>query len=144
MSTFDPRRKGREQNVTGFTANPSCGSNKGGCLMVKMVKRHRTFLGWVCLGCFMGVILLLASQGETTSAGTNKIDYSAAYAVFDQKCTGCHGSVADPEKPGKTRDDWHLVVNVMHRHGLDLTTKQSEIIIDILYSLRKGIEKEAG
>ena len=52
--------------------------------------------------------------------------------------------MADPEKPGRTRDDWHLVVNVMHGYGLDLSTAESDAIIDLLYDLRKGMEKEAG
>jgi hypothetical protein len=52
--------------------------------------------------------------------------------------------VADPEKPGRTRDEWHLSVNVMHGYGLDLSIQESEMIIDLLYDLRRGIEKEAG
>jgi hypothetical protein len=67
-----------------------------------------------------------------------------AFEVYKQKCLGCHDSVADPEKPGRTRDDWHLVVNVMHGYGLELTNEESEMIIDLLYDLRKGLEKEAG
>jgi hypothetical protein len=32
----------------------------------------------------------------------------------------------------------------MHKNGLDLTDDQSEQIIDLLYDLRRGLEKEAG
>jgi hypothetical protein len=67
-----------------------------------------------------------------------------AFQLFQAKCMGCHDSVADPEKPGRTRDDWHLVVNVMHGYGLDMTDAESVMIVDLLYDLRQGIEKEAG
>jgi hypothetical protein len=36
------------------------------------------------------------------------------------------------------------VVNVMHGYGMDLSTEESEMIIDLLYDLRKGLEREAG
>jgi uncharacterized protein YpuA (DUF1002 family) len=52
--------------------------------------------------------------------------------------------VADPEKPGRTRDDWHIVVNVMHDYGLEMTNEESDMIIDLLYKLRRGMEREAG
>lgn len=52
--------------------------------------------------------------------------------------------VADPEKPGRTRDDWHLVVNVMHGYGLHMTPDEADMIVDLLYGLRKGMEREAG
>jgi hypothetical protein len=91
---------------------------------------------------FAGILLLggsgIAEQGHSFTA------HQKAHAVFVQKCLGCHVSVADPEKPGRTRDDWHLVVNVMHRYGLDLTDQESDMIVDLLYSLRKGMEREAG
>ncbi len=64
--------------------------------------------------------------------------------MYTKKCLGCHDSVADPEKPGRTRDDWHLVVNVMHKYGLDMTAAEADMIIDLLYDLRKGMEREAG
>lgn len=73
-----------------------------------------------------------------------KMMHEKAYALHQDKCLGCHISVADPEKAGRTRDDWHLVVQVMHRYGLDLTNDESDMIIDLLYDLRKGMEREAG
>jgi len=99
---------------------------------------------FVLIGLMAAIAFLVVFTGYAAQPGTKKLDYSKAYEVFNQKCTGCHASVADPEKPGKTRDDWHLVVNVMHGYGLDLTAEQSEMIIDLLYDLRKGMEKEAG
>jgi hypothetical protein len=32
----------------------------------------------------------------------------------------------------------------MHDYGMDLTEEQSDQIIDLLYDLRRGLEKEAG
>ncbi len=80
---------------------------------------------------------------QETKAGKQET-HMKAYAVYQNKCLICHDSVADPEKPGRTRDDWHLVVQVMHRYGLDLTVEESDMIIDLLYDLRKGMEREAG
>ena len=54
------------------------------------------------------------------------------------------GVAADPEKPGRTRDDWHLVVNIMHGYGLGLTDEEANLITDLLYDLRRGIEREPG
>jgi hypothetical protein len=76
--------------------------------------------------------------------GGKKMMHEKAYTLYQSKCLGCHISVADPEKAGRTRDDWHLVVQVMHAYGLDLTAEESDMIIDLLYDLRKGMEREAG
>jgi len=88
-------------------------------------------------GIAMQATTALAKAGKTT-------DFRKAYEVYSQKCTSCHVSVADPEKPGRTRDDWLIVVNVMHDFGLDLTNDESDLIIDLLYKLRRGMEREAG
>ena len=110
--------------------------------------RIRNKLSWV-IGCTMVVLfgaMLVFGDGPVGAADTSakKVAHSEAFKVYQQKCLGCHDSVADPEKPGRTRDDWHLVVNVMHGYGLDLSTAESDAIIDLLYDLRKGMEKEAG
>jgi hypothetical protein len=89
-------------------------------------------------------LLIFNGVGAAGDKSAKKVEHQKAYAVFTQKCLGCHVSVADPEKPGKTRDEWHLVVNVMHDYGLGLTAEESELIVDLLYDLRQGIEKEAG
>jgi len=73
-----------------------------------------------------------------------RVEHVKSFQIYQKKCLGCHDSVADPEKPGKTRDDWNMVVNVMHKYGFDMTPKEGEAITDLLYDLRKGIEKEAG
>ncbi len=102
-------------------------------------------VGVVCSAFLLGGILL---QGSDTIAGQKKSvkkeSQLKAFKVYKKKCLGCHNSVADPEKPGRTRDDWHMIVNIMHDYGMDLSEAQSELIIELLYDLRRGIEREAG
>lgn len=67
------------------------------------------------------------------------------YALNNKYCTSCHDSVADPEKTGFTRDTWHLIINIMHKHGLQkLSTEENGALVDYFYLIRKGIEREAG
>jgi len=101
----------------------------------------RILIGLVCSASLLGGIFLNGSKGV---AGQEKKNQAQAYQVYKQKCLGCHDSVADPEKPGRTRDEWHIVVNIMHKHGLELTDEESEQMIDLLYELRRGLEKDAG
>ena len=94
--------------------------------------------------CFAAAGILLlggpGGAGQQQSASAQQ----KAHAVFEKKCLSCHVSVADPERPGRTRDDWHLVVHIMHGYGMDLTDQESAMIVDLLYSLRQGMEREAG
>jgi len=62
------------------------------------------------------------------------------YAVFKKHCTQCHESVADPEKPGKTRDEWYRIINLMEGHGLNISQDEADMIVDLLYNLRRGID----
>jgi hypothetical protein len=91
----------------------------------------------------VGGFFLAGLNGEAQEA-QKKLDNKKAYKLYNQKCSGCHVSVADPERAGKTRDDWNLVIDVMHKNGVKLKMAESEMLIDYLYNLRKGIEKEAG
>lgn len=88
--------------------------------------------------------LILRGLGDPARADQKKRNHEKAYRVYIKNCLGCHDSIADPEKLGKTRDEWHIVVDIMHKYGLGLTHDESEQIIDLLYDLRKEIEKEAG
>ena len=81
---------------------------------------------------------------SSASAKMKKGDYISAYKVYQKKCLLCHDSIADLEKPGRTKDDWRLVVETMHGYGLGLTQPETDLIIELLYDLRKGIEKQAG
>lgn len=100
----------------------------------------------------IGTILLLSGIILAASSGIamqevkskKKKMHAEAYAIYQKKCLSCHVSVADPEKPGKTRDDWLMVVEIMHDYGFDLTPHESGLITDLLYDLRRGMEKEAG
>jgi hypothetical protein len=100
----------------------------------------------ILAGVLVSGFLIFGSPGVAMQAATSakKMMHEKAYSLYQSKCLGCHMSVADPEKAGRTRDDWHLVVQVMHGYGLDLTDVESEMIIDLLYDLRQGMEKEAG
>jgi hypothetical protein len=101
---------------------------------------------WLLVGlilCAAGVLFLLHSPWADAGQ-SKKVAHQKAFAIYQQKCLDCHDSVADPEKPGRTRDDWFLVVNVMHDYGFDLTDLEAQAITDLLYELRAGMEKEAG
>jgi len=104
---------------------------------------HKLFFLFVFTALVMGGFILQGMDG-VAQADQKKLNHEQAYRVYTKNCLDCHDSIADPEKPGKTRDEWHIVVNVMHQYGLGLTSEESEQIVDLLYDLRKGIEKEAG
>lgn len=116
------------------------------------MKKHSQAMikkAWLVAGvplCILGLALLLANPqvAADENAKKKKIDQKKAFTIYQQKCLGCHDSVADPEKEGRTRDDWHLVVHVMHGYGMDMSEPEAEAITDLLYELRSGIEKEAG
>ena len=67
------------------------------------------------------------------------------YALNNAHCISCHDSVADPEKPGFTRDTWHLIINIMHKNGMEkLSPEDNGALVDYFYMIRKGLEREAG
>ena len=111
--------------------------------MKKKNKWWRVSTVWLCTFILLGGMCVLVSQGLAKQS-QKSMAHEKAFALYAKKCLGCHDSVADPEKPGRTRDDWHLVVNVMHEYGMDLSADEAEMIIDLLYDLRKGMEREAG
>ena len=95
------------------------------------------------------LLLLAVAVAPSTSVAAEKAvkpghPSSKAYQLIVQKCTGCHVSVVDPERPGKTRDEWYAVVRLMQAHGFKLTDQETEIIVDHLYAVRRGIEKTPG
>lgn len=112
--------------------------------MKHLFKGRGILVAFICTTFILGGIFLIGTQGMAKQKTGKAVAHQKAHAVFVKKCLNCHVSVADPEKPGRTRDDWHLVVNVMHDYGMDLSQEESEMIIDLLYDLRKGIEREAG
>jgi mono/diheme cytochrome c family protein len=67
------------------------------------------------------------------------------YALNNTHCVSCHDSVADPEKPGFTRDTWHLIINIMHKNGMEkLSDEDKGALVDYFYMIRKGLERSAG
>ena len=118
--------------------------------MTRLFNWKSILLGLAAIAFLSGGVLLVDSTGNAMQASLDlakagkKMDIENAFKVYTQKCSGCHSSVADPEKPGRTRDEWHIVVNVMHDYGIGMTVEESEMIIDLLYKLRQGMEKEAG
>jgi hypothetical protein len=89
-----------------------------------------------------------ASAGEPTLVKPNPEAQAQAkqleFAVFTKHCTQCHNSVADPERPGKTRDEWYAIVNLMQGHGLDIAQEEADMIVDLLFNLRRGMEQTPG
>jgi hypothetical protein len=112
--------------------------------MKKLFIRNRISAFPLFLALSAAGFLLISSSGSADSSEKMKATHQKAFQVYARHCLSCHDSVADPERPGRTRDDWHLVVNIMHGYGLDVSNEDSEMIIDLLYDLREGLEKEAG
>jgi hypothetical protein len=78
-------------------------------------------------------------------AGEKQSDIEKGYQLSKKKCLGCHDSVANPEAGRKTRDDWHIIINIMHKKfDQKLTSEELESLINYFYTIRKGIEKDAG
>jgi|OpeIllAssembly_1097287.scaffolds.fasta_scaffold89604_2 hypothetical protein len=93
---------------------------------------------------FLAVTVVPSTAGAADKAGKSGHPSSKAHQLIVQKCTGCHVSVVDPERPGKTRDEWYAVVRLMQSHGFRLTDQETELIVDHLYAVRRGIEKTPG
>jgi len=95
----------------------------------------RVLISLVCILAF------LVASGYAMSSN----DQMNGYALNNKYCTSCHVSVADPEKPGFTRDTWHLIINIMHKNGLEnLSAEENGALVDYFYLIRKGLEREAG
>ena len=106
--------------------------------------------GWLmrlALGFTLGTFVLsggyvLAMQNATSKGDKKMIEHKNAYLLYENKCLDCHDSIADPEKPGKTRDEWYTVVSIMHNYKLDLTEDEVELLTDFLFDIRKGVISE--
>lgn len=100
--------------------------------------------GLCCVACVIGIFFAITAGTDSLAGDKGKIDMRKAYNLYQAKCLGCHDSIADPEKPGRTRDGWFVVVNLMHKRGVNVTPDESAMIVDFLYSIRRGLEKDPG
>lgn len=92
----------------------------------------------------ISLICILAFFAASSYATSAK-DQMKGYALNNKYCTSCHDSVADPEKTGFTRDTWHLIINIMHKNGLEkLSEEENAALVDYFFTIRKGMEREAG
>lgn len=88
-----------------------------------------------------GLSILLGSNSFALDVRSVK----DGYELNKKYCVSCHDSVANPERDGFTRDSWHLILNLMHKHGLQkLSNEETEALIDYFYTIRKGMENQAG
>lgn len=92
------------------------------------------------------IILVLLTFVVASAYAMDAKDQMQSYALHNQHCLSCHDSVADPEKPGFTQDTWFLIINIMHeKYGMEgLSAGDKGKLTDYLYTIRKGIEREAG
>jgi mono/diheme cytochrome c family protein len=91
-------------------------------------------------------VALLAPFGAG-AAETKKVtvDLQKGYQLAKKRCTSCHDSVANPEAGKMTRDEWIVVIDVMHKQfKVKMNNNEQEQLIDYFYTIRKGLEKEAG
>lgn len=89
---------------------------------------------------FLSPAILGAAEAKKETLALQK-----GYQLAKKKCLSCHDSVANPEAGKKTRDDWHLVVDVMHKQfQLKMTNQEIEQLTDYFYNIRKGLEKDPG
>jgi hypothetical protein len=94
------------------------------------------FLAW-SMTCF-------AMDASLDAKNPARTALEKGYDLYQSKCTLCHDGVADPEKSGKTRDDWHIVIKLMHSYGLDLTDDEATTLVDYFFTIRKGTESQPG
>ncbi len=93
---------------------------------------------------FAGSALAMDPALGKASSSPKKIVMEKAYKLYQANCITCHDGVANPDSPGKTRDDWHIVIKLMHGYGLNITDAEEDILVDYFFTIRKGTEKEAG
>lgn len=109
---------------------------------------RKIFQSTLACGFVLGIGLLLLGYSHDIQAGETTLkehkQMVQAYSLFKEKCLGCHLDVSDPEKEGKTKDEWYIVVNLMEGHGVNITPADSETLVGLLFKLRPGLEKDPG
>ena len=91
-------------------------------------------------------LALLAPIGAVAAESKNVTgDLQKGYQLAKKKCTSCHDSIANPEAGSKTRDDWFIVINVMHKQfNMKMSNDEKALLTNYFYSIRKGLEKDPG
>ncbi len=93
---------------------------------------------------FAAALLLPVGVG---AAESNQVtgDLQKGYQLAKKRCTSCHDSVANPEAGRKTRDEWVLVISVMHKQfKAPISNQEQAQLADYFYTIRKGLEKDPG
>ncbi len=84
------------------------------------------------------------ATGEVSAKKPEGASLEKTYQLYRGKCITCHDGVADPDKGGKTRDEWFIVIRMMHDYGLELTEEETSALVDYFFTIRKGVENQAG
>jgi len=97
------------------------------------------------LASVLAVVLLAPVGAGAAEKNKVTVDLQKGYQLAKKRCTSCHDSVANPEAGRKTRDEWHIIVDVMHKKfKVKMNNDELEKLIDYFYTVRKGLEKDPG
>jgi hypothetical protein len=91
--------------------------------------------------------LALLAPAAVGAVETKKVtvDLQKGYQLAKKRCTSCHDSVANPEAGRKTRDEWIVVIDIMHKQfQVKLKKDEQEHLVNYFYNIRKGLEKDPG
>jgi len=93
----------------------------------------------------LAVALLVPVGAGAAETKKVTVDLQKGYQLAKKWCTSCHDSVANPEGDRKTRDEWHIVVDLMHKKfQTKMNNDEREQLINYFYTIRKGLEKDPG
>ena len=104
-----------------------------------MLIKNKTF------ALFFAVALLIPVGVVAAEAKKNAVDLQKGYQLAKKRCVSCHDSVANPEAGRKTRDEWIIVIDVMHKQfNVKMSNDEKALLTNYFYSIRKGLEKDPG
>ena len=97
------------------------------------------------LASVLAVALLVPVGAGAVETKKVTVDLQKGYQLAKKRCTSCHDSVANPEAGRKTRDEWIVVIDIMHKQFHVKSNKdEQELLIIYFYTIRKGLETEPG
>jgi hypothetical protein len=92
-----------------------------------------------------GLALLIPAGAGAAESKKITVDLQKGYQLSKKLCMSCHDSAANPEAGRKTRDEWYIVIDIMHKQfQMKMNNKEMEMLVDYFYSVRKGMEKDPG